>query len=87
MVEAFASGVPVLISGVGGIPEYMNEERGLLLEPNSAQTLEKGILTMLDDYKKYDQEQLRNYAVANFGEARIQEQFLQLYHKALEEHA
>ena len=87
MIEAFASGVPVVVSNVGGIPEYMNEERGLLLEPNSAEALKKGILTMLDQYKQYNQEQLRNYAIANFGEARIQEQFFQLYHKAIKEHA
>ncbi|MFT6166339.1 MAG: glycosyltransferase involved in cell wall biosynthesis [Vicingaceae bacterium] len=87
MIEAFASGVPVLISKVGGIPEYMSEERGVLLEPNSAEVLEKGILTMLNQYKQYDQQKLRNYAVENFGEERIQEQFISLYHKMLNEHA
>ena len=87
MIEAFASGVPVVISKVGGIPEYMSEERGILLEPNSAEVLEKGILTMLDHYKQYDQEKLREYAVENFGEDRIQEQFLNLYHETIKQNA
>ncbi|MDA9312525.1 glycosyltransferase family 4 protein [Vicingaceae bacterium] len=87
MIEAFASGVPVVISAVGGIPEYMNEERGILLEPNSAEALKKGILTMLDQYNQYDQQKLRNYALANFAEERIQDQFLHLYYKTLKEHA
>ena len=44
MIEAFASGVPVLASQVGGIPEYMNEERGILLEPNSSLELELSLI-------------------------------------------
>lgn len=87
MIEAFASGVPVLLPQVGGIPEYMDDERGILLQPNSTQALEKGILYMLNNYKQYNQRKLRQYAVENFSEERIQEQFLHLYHKTLKKNA
>ena len=81
MIEAFACGVPVLVSGVGGIPEYMSEERGILVQPNSTKELEKGLVKMLDGYKKFNQQKLRQYAIQNFGVKQIQEQFISLYHK------
>ena len=83
MIESFACGVPVLTSEVGGIPEYINEERGIIVEPNSVDTLQNGIIAMLNKVSQFDVKKIRNYAVRNFSEERIQEQFLSIYHNIL----
>jgi glycosyltransferase involved in cell wall biosynthesis len=50
VLEAMASGVPVVASSVGGIPELViDEETGLLVEPGDPQALAKAIAQMLDD--------------------------------------
>lgn len=81
MIEAFASGVPVLASNVGGIPEYMSKERGILVPPNSKEELEKGLIQMLSNIKNYDPKKLREYAINNFSIERIQKQFLSFYNQ------
>jgi glycosyltransferase involved in cell wall biosynthesis len=76
--------VPVLMPNVGGIPEHVNKERGILLPPNSAKELEKGILEMLHCYQDFDKSKLRNYAVEHFSEEQIRQQFITLYNQILQ---
>ena len=83
MIEAFASGVPVLTSGVGGIPEYINKERGIVIEPNLASALEKGLNSMLNEHSKFNSDKLRAYALKNFSVEQIQNQFMSLYRQIL----
>ena len=48
--EAMASGLPVIATRVGGIPEAVIEgETGFLVEPASASGLEQALVRMLDD--------------------------------------
>ena len=84
MLESFACGVPVLMPNVGGIPEHVNQERGILLPPNSAMELEKGILKMLQCYHDFDKSNMRNYAVEHFSEEQIRQQFITLYNQILQ---
>ena len=50
VLEAMASGVPVVASAVGGIPELvLDGETGLLVEPEDSQALAGAIARMLDD--------------------------------------
>jgi glycosyltransferase involved in cell wall biosynthesis len=49
VLEALACGVPVIASRVGGIPEQLTEETGLLVEPNDAQSLAASISELLGD--------------------------------------
>ena len=46
ILEAFASGLPVVASRVGGIPEVLNQTYGRLIEP-TAKTLAEAILEVL----------------------------------------
>ena len=49
LIEAMASGKPVIGSRVGGIPEIVTKESGLLFEPRNAVDLEGKILQLLGD--------------------------------------
>lgn len=47
VLESIAAGVPVIASRVGGIPEIINEETGILVEPNNACALETAMNDMV----------------------------------------
>jgi glycosyltransferase involved in cell wall biosynthesis len=50
MLEAFAHGVPVVASHIGGIPEVLqHEQHGLLVRPGSVDDLRQALLRMLND--------------------------------------
>lgn len=83
IIESFACGIPVLTSKVGGIPEYMNEDRGILLPPNSVAALTKGIQQMLDKKVTFNAEKMVDYAQKEFSEAQITAKFMKLYKQIL----
>jgi glycosyltransferase involved in cell wall biosynthesis len=50
ILEALASGTPIVASAVGGIPEILQHERnGLLIPPRSVDALADAIERLLDD--------------------------------------
>lgn len=50
IIEAYAAGVPVLASRIGGVPELIAEERsGLLVEPGDTEAWSSAIERLLDD--------------------------------------
>jgi len=50
VLEAIASGRPVLATNVGGIPEIFKKEFGILVEPN-VEDLAKGLKEILNEFK------------------------------------
>ena len=52
ILESQASGLPVITTRVGGIPEYVvNEKNGLLVEPANSEKLSEAITTLISDCK------------------------------------
>jgi glycosyltransferase involved in cell wall biosynthesis len=49
VLEALAAGTPVVASRVGGIPEQVSEETGMLVEPGNAEALAAALGSLLDD--------------------------------------
>jgi glycosyltransferase involved in cell wall biosynthesis len=48
VIEALSCGVPVVASNVGGIPELLNLQCGILVPPGDAQQLARGLSRALD---------------------------------------
>ncbi len=67
IVEAFASGVPVLSTAVGGIAEILSPERGILIPQGDEDALLQGIIQMLDHCNEYNHEAIRDYAIKAFA--------------------
>ena len=49
VIEALACGTPVVATAVGGIPEQITSETGVVVPPNDADALACGIRQLLDD--------------------------------------
>ena len=79
IVEAFASGVPVLSTSVGGIAEIVLDERGILIPQGDEEALLQGMNQMLDHCREYDREAIRDYAIKTFAAQNIGRQIFEVY--------
>lgn len=79
IVEAFASGVPVLSTSVGGIAEIVSDERGILIPQGDEEALLQGMNQMLDHCREYDREAIRDYAIKTFAAQNIGRQIFEVY--------
>lgn len=79
IVEAFASGVPVLSTAVGGIAEILSPERGILIPQGDENALLQGMNQLLDHCHEYDREAIRDYAIKSFAAQNIGKQIFETY--------
>ena len=67
ILEALASGLPVVSTNVGGIKEMIDDTKGILVEPRNQETLAEAIIKMIETYKNYDANYLRNSVIEKYG--------------------
>ncbi|RYZ34719.1 MAG: glycosyltransferase family 4 protein, partial [Sphingobacteriales bacterium] len=67
--ESLCCGVPVIATRVGGIPEIVNADNGILCEPRDEDGLLRIVLEMMNDYKRFDRPAIAAAAVSLFNEA------------------
>ena len=79
IVEAFASGVPVLSTSVGGIAEILAPERGILIPQGDEDALLQGMNQLLDHSSEYDRQAIRDYAIKTFAAQNIGQQIFEAY--------
>lgn len=84
MLEAFASGLPVIGAPVGGIKEsILNGFNGLLAKDTSPESFVNIIIDFLNNINQYDPEAIRTYAFAKYNGLLITKQFTDIYNKVL----
>jgi glycosyltransferase involved in cell wall biosynthesis len=86
VIEAMASGRPVIATRVGGIPEYLEHEvTGILVQPHAPEQLARAILRLLNSATEAN-------AMGRAGRARVETHFsmerwigdtVELYAKAI----
>lgn len=81
--EAFACGLPVLSTDVGGISEHLNLERGRLIKPGQPELLVEQINWMLDHYQEFDSSKIKSYAKEHFSMDAVGKQIGEVYEEAL----
>jgi glycosyltransferase involved in cell wall biosynthesis len=79
IVEAFASGVPVLSTSVGGIAEIVSPERGILIPQGDEEALLQSMNQLLDHSSEYDRQAIRDYAIKTFAAQNIGQQIFEAY--------
>lgn len=81
ILEAFACGVPVVSTDVGGIKEHLNQDRGILVASEDEAGLTKAIRSALE--RSWNHEEISAYANSHFSELAIAQNFTSLYLQAL----
>jgi glycosyltransferase involved in cell wall biosynthesis len=77
--ESFSCGLPVVATSVGGIPEYVNETNGRLVNAADETALLEAIVFMLDHYNDFDKDLIRKNALGIFGKQAVAEKLKELY--------
>jgi L-malate glycosyltransferase len=86
IIESMAAGVPVVANRVGGNPELVSDNRGILVAPNSVEALASALEQLLRDATLRAElgRNARQFAEANFTIERMREQYQEIYTKLLE---
>ena len=79
LLEAMSCGKPVITTPVGGIPEIVNIERGLFIEPGNVEQLAEKMDFMLQHLESFNSKIIRNFAVSHFSKETISLQFCDFY--------
>ena len=85
ILESMAAGVPVVASRVGGNPELVTSDRGILTVPGDEQALAAAIERLLRDPSSRTEfgRNARRFAESNFTIASVQERYEELYAELL----
>jgi glycosyltransferase involved in cell wall biosynthesis len=76
--EAFMAGIPVIATAVNGIPEYVNESNGILIQAKDEAGLLAAFKSLIDS-QPFDKEKLRAYAMEHFSYAAVGQQLDEIY--------
>lgn len=87
IIEALASGLPIISSDVGGIHEHITQERGILVKAKNEEALARALDQMTGNIrnKQYKPEALAAYAEENFSYEKVSEKFHHLYQQVIKE--
>ena len=71
LIEAIASGLPILSTQAGGIPEIVDEEIGMLVPAGNVKELSLGLTEMLSKLQTYDRSEIasrsKRYSLETIG--------------------
>lgn len=81
--EALSCGVPVISTNVGGIAEHLQPALGVLVEAFDMKAYASELADFMDHPGRYEEDDLRAYAVAHFSKSVIGRQFMEVYQKVL----
>lgn len=81
ILEALCTGLPVIATRVGGIPEIINESNGLLVDHRNEEELAAAMLWMLRHRSKFDGSSIAAAACAAFTYQAVGQTIAALYEK------
>lgn len=80
--EALCTGLPVVSTNVGGIPELLDESNGILVPPREPETLAKALITALWE-RKFERNTISEKAQQHFSFPAIGQQLFDVYQKVI----
>ena len=83
ILEALCTGIPVIATRVGGLPEVIGESNGILIQQGNEKELLEAMKKMIKNYADYDKEKISRDAVEQFSYETIGKKIVQLYDSVL----
>lgn len=83
LIEALASGTPVVATKCGGPEDIVNNKVGRLIETNNVEELSKALKYMYENYYKFDSNEIRKYVSNNFSNMALSNKLLNTYKQIL----
>ena len=83
LLEAMATGLPICATNVGGIPEIVSAECGMLARPADADSLCESLTSMLQNLDRYDARQISEIANSRYSAAVVGQKIDTIYRQAL----
>ncbi len=84
-LEAMACGVPTIASSVGGVPQYVKDFGGILVEKGNIQQLYDEMKNMVEGVKTFDKQAMRQFAINTYGKEAVAKRISEIYNKVLNE--
>lgn len=83
IIEAMASGLPIVATNVGGIPEMVDDGAGILVRPRDSEALAKAIDCLLDHLQEHVPETIAQYAQAHYSYQAVGRELDRIYRAVL----
>ncbi len=85
LIEAMATGLPVIATRSGGPDHIVTEENGLLIDPENRDQLADAMEIMIRKSKDFSSDKIRSLTLERYGESKVMEQYNQLFLQLLGE--
>ena len=83
VLESLCTGVPVIATRVGGIPEIIGNENGILVNAGDEKELLEAMRNMMHTADRYDREKIREHAAALFSYDTVARAIVAVYDQVL----
>jgi len=78
-IEALACGTPVVASTVGGIPDFLKPDVGVLIPVDDANALASSIQKILNNEICFDSRHIAQYAYTNYAQETLIDELIDIY--------
>lgn len=78
-LEAIACGTPVVATNQGGMPDFINDKVGILIEKENVKELQNAISKILNEKIKFDAMELVKYAIDNYRQDLFVDRLIDIY--------
>jgi len=85
LIEAMATGLPVIATRSGGPDSIVTPENGMLIERDNAPELARAMQEMMARMDDFPAEEIRSRTLDRYGDTSVMEQYNQLFHQLLGE--
>jgi len=83
LIEAMATGLPVIATRSGGPQYIVSDTSGILIDPENVDQLADAMARMIRDYSAFDPEQIRKETIRQYGENAVMEKYDRLFREII----
>ncbi len=84
LIEAMATGLPVIATRSGGPDSIVTEKTGLLIDTENSEQLAGAMGKMIRDHLSFSADKIRADALKRYGQSAVMEQYNQLFLRTME---